>query len=212
MNQILYTQKDIKNIKKFFYLYISSIMIVIFLLFFSCYYFLELKNKHNLNNNLVQSFFVTKLYSDKDEYNFQVLDDFTRYPLVIGLLKIDKIGLNYPILSYSSDELLKISICRFAGPLPNQVGNLCIGGHNNIDNTFFGKLNQLSIGDKIDVYDLYGNHLTYTLFNKKEILNTDFSCTNQETDGKRIITLVTCNTLKDTRMVYIAQEKQKGAI
>ena len=43
---------------------------------------------------------------------------------VIGIIKIDKIKLDYPILSDVSDELLKIAPCRFAGPLPNKIGNL----------------------------------------------------------------------------------------
>ena len=40
------------------------------------------------------------------------------------ILKIDKIKLDYPILSEVSEDLLKIAPCRFAGPLPNNVGNL----------------------------------------------------------------------------------------
>ena len=92
--------------------------------------------------------------------------------------------------------------------MPNEIGNLCIGGHNNIDNSFFGKIKQLNLGDEIKIYDLSGNYIKYKLYDKKEILNNDLSCTNQNTNGKKIITLVTCNTLKDTRVVYTAIEKK----
>ena len=38
----------------------------------------------------------------------------------------------------SSDDLLDVSVCRFAGPMPNEIGNLCIAGHNYVNNNFFG--------------------------------------------------------------------------
>ena len=64
-------------------------------------------------------------------------------PFVIGIIKINKIELSYPILSQTNDDLLKLSVCRFAGPMPNEVGNLCIVGHNYIDTRFFSRLNEL---------------------------------------------------------------------
>ena len=69
---------------------------------------------------------------------------------VIGIIKIYKIKLDYPILSDVSDELLKIAPCRFAGPLPNKIGNLCIAGHNYIDNTSFAQIVKLTSGDTIN--------------------------------------------------------------
>ena len=45
---------------------------------------------------------------------------------IIGVIKIPKINLEYPIISNSSDKLLKISVCKFSGPNPNNIGNLAI--------------------------------------------------------------------------------------
>ena len=35
-------------------------------------------------------------------------------PFVIGIIQIDKINVNYPILSKTTRELLKVSLCRYA--------------------------------------------------------------------------------------------------
>ncbi len=125
---------------------------------------------------------------------------------VIGIIKIDKIKLDYPILSDVSDELLKIAPCRFAGPLPNKIGNLCIAGHNYIDNTSFAQIVKLTSGDTINIYGLDGKSVEYHVTEKKEVEGTDFSCTSQFTGGKRIVTLMTCNSIKQTRVIIRAEE------
>lgn len=125
---------------------------------------------------------------------------------VIGIIKIDKIKLDYPILSDVSDELLKIAPCRFAGPLPNKIGNLCIAGHNYIDNTSFAQIVKLTSGDTINIYGLDGKSVEYHVTEKKEVEGTDFSCTSQFTGGKRIVTLMTCNSIKQTRVIVRAEE------
>ena len=206
MNQILFLPNYLKKRKNFIFIFTFSIIIIISLLIYSYSYFYRLKENKKLNNSLIQSFSITTLYNANNNYSNSSNNIYS--PFIIGLLQIDKINLNYPIISYSSDELLKISICRFAGPMPNETGNLCIGGHNNIDNSFFGKLNRLNLGDNIRIYDLSGNYLDYTLYDKKEVLSNDLSCTNQNTNGKKIVTLVTCNTLKGTRIIYTASEKK----
>ena len=125
---------------------------------------------------------------------------------VIGIIKIDKIKLDYPILSDVSDELLKIAPCRFSGPLPNKIGNLCIAGHNYIDNTSFAQIVKLTSGDTINIYGLDGKSVEYHVTEKKEVEGTDFSCTSQFTNGKRIVTLMTCNSIKQTRVIVRAEE------
>ena len=57
-----------------------------------------------------------------------------------------------------------MSVCRFAGPLPNEVGNLCIAGHNYVDYKLFSRLNELELNDEITVYDLSGKNKTYKIY------------------------------------------------
>lgn len=92
----------------------------------------------------------------------------------IGVINIPSINVNYPILSTYTDELLKIAPCKFHGPNPNEVGNLCIAGHNYRNSKFFSKVPNLQLGDTIEITDLSGRMLTYTVYDKF-IVNPDGS-------------------------------------
>lgn len=174
------------------------------------YYIYDVNKRDNLSKELATTYSISYLYSDSPSYNTNLNNSTSsksNEPFVIGIIKIDKLKLNYPILSESSEELLKIAPCRFAGPLPNEIGNLCIAGHNYIDNTFFAKISSLEADDEIEIYGNNGSHVSYYVADKKEVSSDDMSCTSQDTNGKRIITLMTCNSLKQTRRIITAYEK-----
>ncbi len=182
-------------------------LIISFYFLFS--YIYDVSKKDKLSNNIAKSYSVALLYSDNSSYSTNLNNSTIisgKDPFVIGLIKIDKIKLDYPILSNVSDELLKIAPCRFAGPLPNKIGNLCIAGHNYIDNTFFAKISRLELGDEIEIFDMNGKSIKYYVSEKKEVAGTDLSCTSQFTNGKRIVTLMTCNSLMKTRIIIVAHE------
>lgn len=92
--------------------------------------------------------------------------------------------------------------------MPNEVGNLCIAGHNYIDNTFFAKITNLDKDDEIAIFDLNGQMVNYYVTEKFEIENNDFSCTTQETNGEKWLTLMTCNSVKGTRIIVRAIAKE----
>ena len=187
-------------------LFISIIGLITFSLLFILYIY-DIIQINKTSKNLANSFSISYLYVKNDSYLSTAKDNKdSSTPFVIGIIKIDKIKLDYPILSEESDELLKIAPCRFAGPLPNDIGNLCIAGHNYIDNTFFAKIISLEIGDEINVYGIDGNLVTYSVFNKTEVNSSDLSCTSQDTSGKRMVTLMTCNSIKQTRIIIQAIE------
>lgn len=174
------------------------------------YYIYDVNKRDNLSKELATTYSISYLYSDSPSYNTNLSSSASsksNEPFVIGIIKIDKLKLNYPILSESSEELLKIAPCRFAGPLPNEIGNLCIAGHNYIDNTFFAKISSLEADDEIEIYGNNGSHVSYYVTDKKEVSSDDMSCTSQDTNGKRIVTLMTCNSLKQTRRIITAYEK-----
>lgn len=216
MNQILYKcplQNNNSNdfsVKKRakVILYISIILIILsILVYFSIKYTLFKKQK--ISENLVSNFNIKTLYSDlPDNYSSaQINTENFETPFVIGLIQIDKINITYPILSTTSEELLKISPCRFYGPMPNETGNLCIAGHNYINDTQFGKLDNLNIADIIKISDLYGNIIEYEVYDKKQIGADDLSCTKQDTNGLKEITLITCNNIKGNRVCVKARER-----
>lgn len=217
MNQILYKCKlentpnaNIENRRNFitiFSISISLLTIAILLYFIMKYNFAK---NSNISQNIVSNFNIKTLYSDNTNYNSSLIsaEDYSE-PFVIGLIEIEKINIVYPILSTSSEDLLKLSPCRFAGPMPNEIGNLCIAGHNYANNTHFGKIDVLNKGDLIKIYDVNGNFLIYKIYDIYETKYNDLSCTNQNTNGMKEITLITCNNINGNRIVVKARANKK---
>ena len=212
MNQILgnqnsnYSSTSFSLQKKFkiiFWISLSSIAVFIIFYFFMQYN--SWKNE-KVSENFSNHFTLRNLYSNTNNYISQRTNIEKENPFVIGLLKIDKINLMYPILSHTSEELLKISPCYLSGPMPNEIGNLCIAGHNYANQTHFGKLSSLEEGDIIQIYDINSNALNYRIYKITEVAANDTSCLSQNTNGTKEVTLITCNTIKGTRIVVKAKE------
>ena len=211
MNQILYIgNKFIKNNKKLYFFKLLLIMSITISISFIFYFFLsisKLKKQEKLSSTLINSFYIDNLYSNNDDYTIITLNN-SDYFSVIGIIKIDKLGIKYPILSTTTENLLEISPCRYFGPYPNEVGNLCIVGHNYNNETFFGNLHLLRIGDNIEIYDSKNSHLTYEIYDIYEVLENDVSCLSQDTNGKKEITLITCNNNNGKRLIVKGKLKE----
>lgn len=179
MNQILLTEKSKKlkkriNLVQFFIILFYTIFLVIntFKLKYSK------KNEIELSKTTSKNYQLSRLYQNAPTSNVS-LDN--KYIKIIGTIAIPKINISYPIFSECSDELLKISVCRFYGPTPNKTGNLCIAGHNYENGIFFSNLFLLNIDDKIYIYDIYSNFLVYNIYSINEISPNDLSCISQDT-------------------------------
>lgn len=217
MNQILFTNeeklkknknermKNIKIVKSFRITFIISISVLLVFLSYYIYNHIISNNKKDMSSILLNSFNVQRLYSNEENYTTISLNSNNDF-FVIGNIEIPSIKINYPILSDTNDELLKIAPCRFYGPYPNEIGNLCIAAHNYDDNRFFSNLYKLNIEDKIIIYDHTNSSVTYYIYDKYETNKNDTSCTSQDTYGVREITLVTCNNLNGNRLIIKAKE------
>lgn len=82
-----------------------------------------------------------------------------------------------------------------------KFGNLVIVGHNYKNGQFFGKLKNLTIGDNILLLSSKGSAQMYKVYNMYIVDETDLSCTNQETNGKIELTLITCDNDNKKRLV-----------
>lgn len=211
MNQILYTVNKTENIllkKKTclfrFVLYFSITILLSSIAYFTVYLY-DIKKQEKLASNLINSFNIDSLYSNNKDYTIVKLNN-SNEANIIGIIKIDKINIEYPIFSKTTDELLKISPCKFFGPEPNKVGNLCIAGHNFNDERFFSKLSSLKIGDVIEIYAPANVCVYYEVYDMYEIEKNDMNCTSQETNGKKEITLITCNNINKKRLIIKARE------
>ena len=218
MNQILennsskidiYTNSKKSKKKYKFLFFISLLMFIFFIILFIISRYNKYK-KENFSKELVNSYKITSLYNSNSKNNKNYIIEKLSYnnhsSFFIGLIYIKKIDIIYPIFSTTTDDLLELGPCRLYGPMPNEIGNLCIAGHNNADNTIFGKLYLVNIGDYIDIYDLFGTKKTYIVYQKDEINPNDLSCLNQDTNGLCEITLITCNSIKNTRHIIKAKE------
>ena len=110
----------------------------------------------------------------------------------IGILNIPSLNIEYPILSTTNEKNLKVSLTKYWGGNPNEVGNLCVSGHNYKNSKFFGKLQNIKNGDIIQITDLNGQTLDYKVYDTKIVDPSDTSCTSQLTNGNIEITLITC--------------------
>lgn len=75
-----------------------------------------------------------------------------------------------------------------------KYGNLVIVGHNYKNKHFFGNLKKLTIGDNIFLLSSTGNAQLYKVYDVYIVDETDMRCTNQETNGKMELTLITCDS------------------
>ena len=193
MNQILTPIGQIpkpynKKTHRIFHKLQLLLSIMLFVTSISFYYFKRSQSKkaQNLSQQLVDTFQISRIYSNQTN-EVSLHSENTPNPYsIIGLIEIPKVQVHYPIISEVSDELLKISPCKFYGPAPNTIGNLCIAGHNYDNQTFFSDIPKLSLNDSIFIYDLTGKKVEYLIYEKFETTINDTSCTNQETNGKKI--------------------------
>ena len=123
-----------------------------------------------------------------------------------SILTIPCIDISYPVLSETSDELLKISLNKYWGNGPNQIGNYCIVGHNYANGKLFGKLWRMQIGDTAILKDMTGKEVTYEAYDKYTVDPTDVSCTSQLTGGRRELTLITCKNYGTQRLIIKCRE------
>lgn len=131
--------------------------------------------------------------------------------VVDGKIEIPKIKVDYPILSgetkseQETEALLKMSPLKFHGPEINEIGNYCIVGHNYRNSKFFSKVPTLQNGDIIRITDMSGKVVEYSVYSKYNVVPTDVSCTSQETNGKKEITLITCTNDSKERVIVKAR-------
>lgn len=125
---------------------------------------------------------------------------------VLGIIRIPKIDLEYPILNETTNVSMKKSITKFWGPELNEIGNLTLAGHNNRDGTMFGKVKKLEIGDIIEIQDLYKNTVQYQIFDMYVIEPNDVSCVKSVDPNAKEVTLITCTNGNKNRLITKARE------
>ncbi len=234
MNQILVTEKlyitpEIKRKKKL-YKFEFFISLVVVCVLSSYYIYAEydrtkseevsqeiLAEIDNTTINQDDGILRVALEADTQEQNVEIQEtESNKYVTQSGatytteaVLNIPSLGINYPVLSDTSEELLKISLNKFWGPSPNTVGNYCIVGHNYRNSLFFSNNKKLANGDNIYITDNSGTKIKYVIYNKYETTPEDTDYMLRDTAGKKEISLSTCTDDSSKRLIIWAKEEQE---
>lgn len=126
---------------------------------------------------------------------------------VVGVIEIPSINIKYPVLNKTNDNSMEYSITKFSGGEVNEIGNFVVAGHNYLNGTMFGKVDQLKIGDEIKLTDLYNNTLTYEIFDIYSTNPNDTSIIESSKEGTKEVTLITCTNGHINRLITKARAK-----
>ncbi len=192
------------NIYKSFFVILIIALIIVIGLIINKYY----KNYSNdqKNKETVESF--SRILETENKKQQVELNGYK----VIGIVKIPKIELEYPILdidTYNPEETkepMKISIVKYWGGQVNELGNLSIAGHNNYDGTMFGKTKKLEVDDTVELTDLGGNKVQYKIYDKFVTDPNDVTILATKDETIREVTLITCTNGNRERLILKAKE------
>lgn len=119
----------------------------------------------------------------------------------IGVLTLPTLALELPVLSEYSDNLLKVSVCRYDGIVSDKPERLMIAGHNY--KSHFGKLNRLTAGDEVRFQTREGRTYSYSVIEVADISMYDRDALEQ---GEWDITLFTCDSDRTRRILVRCAE------
>lgn len=128
---------------------------------------------------------------------------------VKGVIEIPRTGIKYPVLDSVTKRSLEIAV-GIAYPQNarlNEVGNVCIYGHNLRNGLFFSNNKKLQKNDEIYVTDEKGERVIYVVYNIYETSPTDAEYMTRDVAGRREISLQTCTDDSSGRIIVWAAEK-----
>ena len=127
---------------------------------------------------------------------------------VISKLEIPKIDLETYVLEKYLEETLNISVVKFYGANPNEIGNFCVVGHNFQNNNMFKNLYKLKIGDTLFISDNENGKIEYKVNDIYTVFPEQTKCLSQKTNGKIETTLITCTKDSKERIIVKASPEE----
>ena len=200
------TSLELKIYKAIFYMLLIVAIVVIGRIIYK--YVCESVNEKE-SQDAVAAFSNIDFSENKEESESQL--EYKGYK-VIGIVKIPKINIEYPILDIgdidpeSAKAPMKISIIKYWGENVNDYGNLSIAGHNNKSGTMFGKTKKLEIGDIVELTDLTGQTIQYSIYDIFVTDPNDVSILLPKDENIREVPLITCTNGNKQRLILKAKE------
>lgn len=176
-----------------------------------------IKNEKNEEDNLIsKSYFPLpeeevvngineEIVETKYYLKEEIIDVYNGYR-VCAKLEIPAISLETYVLEDYSEEALNISVVKFWGVEPNQIGNFCIAGHNFINKNMFKNLKKLNLKDKLFITDREIGKVEYEVFKIDTVLPEDIDCLEAITNNEKEVTLITCTIDSKKRIIIKAKE------
>lgn len=176
----------------------------------------KIQKEEQLNNNYIaqkqnveKSIVKEETKEEKQYPKEQIEKEYQGYD-VCAKLEIPKINLETYILKNYSIQALNVAVTKFWGVEPNEIGNFCVAGHNFPNRNMFYKLKKLEKGDNLFISDNNIGKVEYEICDIYKVLPNDVNCLNEETDGKREVTLITCTNDSKKRIIVKAREKENN--
>lgn len=199
---------ELKIYKAIFYMLLIAAIVVIGMIVYK--YGSNQKNEKE-SQEAVEAFSNIDFSNNEEESGSQIQLEYKGYK-VIGIVKISKINIEYPILEIgnidpeSAKAPMKLSIIKYWGENVNDYGNLSIAGHNNKDGTMFGKTKKLQKGDIVELTDLKGQTIQYSIYDIFVTDPNDVSILLPKDELVREVTLITCTNGNKQRLILKAKE------
>lgn len=206
MNQILVTKSKIHK-KKYLLIFqlIISIIVIIATIYFIFFHFYNISKQEKLSNQIMNNYNLSKLYTNISDDSIENKNNENSNDL-FGVIEIPKISLSYPVFNTLTEELLKISPCKFYGSNLDENGNICIAGHNYDNGKFFSNIYMLEPNDEIYIY--YNNiKYMYIVTSNYEVAANDLSPVFNYDSNQENLTLVTCNNINNNRIIISASRQ-----
>ena len=162
----------------------------------------------SIENNIEENTIIVSKQNTNKQKEYpkeEIIQEYKGYD-VCAKLEIPSIKLETYVLKNYSVQALNISVTKFWGANPNQIGNFCIAGHNFKNSNMFSNLKKLEIGEKIYVTDNDIGEVEYTIYNIEKVIPENVECLDKDTKNREV-TLITCTSDSSLRIIVQAKEK-----
>lgn len=197
-----------RKINKFLYVLKTIILLSFILVIAYVLMGIYKENRIRLKKGSKSNFEITRtvLEEDTNVEKVNINSEYLGYEVAAQLI-IPKIYLETYVFKDYSKEVLDLGPTKFWGPNANEIGNFCIVGHNYKKENMFFNLIDLSVGDEIYLLDNKNGKYTYTIYDIFKVKPNDTTPLEQNTNGKREVTLITCVNYSNTRLIIKAVEQ-----
>lgn len=161
------------------------------------------------NENRGETVLGERKEADSEKYVENALSD--EMGIGIGMIEIEKIGLQYPIVNGASQEELRFAVGHVEGTAGiGEKGKCVLAGHRGSRyGAFFKRIGELVEGDVIRLMDEDG--VWYLYFVSEKFVVSSDEVWVLEQDGEEKVTLISCENGGRERIVVVGlADKAKG--